>query len=141
MKVAANGVQRKSFLVPSAGLQIDPVDLPPRHTQLFQRHAPQEDRRFPDLPHHSIQLGTIQRKQMPPVEDARKHRRLRESLSHRLDYRCSKPFAVDAVDAEVRFLRACTPQQIDPTAVAIIYLHARSDAHTSELQSLLRIPY
>src|SRR3546814_17900086 len=80
-------------------------------------YAPQDDRRFPDLPHHSIQLGTIQRKQMPPVEDARKHRRLRESLSHRLDYRCSKPFAVDAVDDEVRFLRACTPQQIDPTAV------------------------
>src|SRR3546814_11399933 len=67
MKVAANGLQRKSFLVPSAVLQIDPVDLPPLHTQLFQRHAPQEDRRFPDLPHHSIQLGTIQRKQMPPV--------------------------------------------------------------------------
>src|SRR3546814_9657219 len=105
MKVAANGLQRKSFLVPSAVLQIDPVDLPPLHTQLFQRHAPQEDRRFPDLPHHSIQLGTIQRKQMPPVEDAPKPRRLRESLSHRLDYRCSKPFAVDAVDDEVRFLR------------------------------------
>src|SRR3546814_14704362 len=83
MKVAANGLQRKSFLVPSAVLQIDPVDLPPLHTQLFQRHAPQEDRRFPDLPHHSIQLGTIQRKQMPPVEAARKHRRLRESLSDR----------------------------------------------------------
>src|SRR3546814_2568941 len=63
---------------------------------------------------------------MPPVEDARKHRRLRESLSHRLDYRCSKPFAVDAVDDEVRFLRACTPQQTDQTAVAIIYLHAEA---------------
>src|SRR3546814_3694635 len=92
-------------------------------------YAPQDDRRFPDLPHHSIQLGTTQRKQMPPVEDARKHRRLRESLSHRLDYRCSKPFAVDAVDEEVRFLRACTPQQI------------RSEEHTSELQSLMRISY
>src|SRR3546814_2152660 len=80
MKVAANGLQRKSFLVPAAVLQIDPVDLPTLDAQLFQRHAPQQDRRFPDLPHHSIQLGALQRKQMPPVEDARKHRRLRESL-------------------------------------------------------------
>src|SRR3546814_16204906 len=121
MKVAANGLQRKSFLVPSAVLQIDPVDLPPLHTQLFQRHAPQEDRRFPDLPHHSIQLGTIQRKQLPPVEDARKHPPLRVNSSHSLDYRCSKPYALDTVDNEVRFLLASPPKPIPATATPTTY--------------------
>src|SRR3546814_11191777 len=45
MKVAANGLQRKSFLVPAAVLQIDPVDLPTLDAQLFQRHARSEERR------------------------------------------------------------------------------------------------